>query len=330
MTAGKPVAPERLPLTICSVSFNSRPWLELNRDLARHLNPGLEFSWVVAENSPSHSQLRLASNDPGFVVIAGAEFEQRAYASGSYHHGRGMNFTLRHVTTRYALFSDPDFFVIRPGWMNALMEHMRLHRLAVLGVPWHPRWAYKHRYFPCVHCMLVDLEQVPVAWLDFQPDYERVPPHARQPEPTDRLPRTRRFWRPKLPDPFRFRKRRHIGQSRDVSWRIAQRVGAQPGTRVECLQPVFRPERQGLSQAVERFLPDRWCLVPKRPGYFTERRFKDYGLPDLDARGWEEFLWQGEPFGFHVRSQPKVKERQSLKSHLAEVTEVLGRLSAGR
>ena len=92
---------------------------------------------------------------------------------------------------------------------------------------------------------------------------------------------------------------------------------------------MFHPPGERLPRYVDWLMPDRLSLTPKRKSYFTERRFQDYGLPDLDARGWEEFLWQGEPFGFHVRSQPKVKERQSLESHLAEVVEILGRLSAG-
>ena len=67
----------------------------------------------------------------------------------------------------------------------------------------------------------------------------------------------------------------------------------------------------GFQYRIERLLPDRWCLVPKRPGYFSESGFSEQGLADLDRRGWEEFLWRGEPFGFHVRSQPKLKGKES-------------------
>ena len=310
-------------LTICSVSYNSRPWLEINLDLAHRLNRHIDLIWLVAENSPVGSPLQVGSDSERFQVMPGAAFEQRPYASGSYHHGRAMNLILPHVATRFALFCDPDFFIIKMGWVQEVIGHMLLRGLGVFGVPWHPRWVYKNRYFPCVHCMFVDLHRVPVAWLDFRPDYETVPAHARHPVAADRSSHLRWLGQIKLPDPLKFRKRRHIGQSRDVSWRIAQRVAAEPSVRVECLQPVFRPSGRGLVHQVERLLPDRLCLVPKRPDYFTEQRFKDHGLPDLDSRGWEEFQWRGEPFGFHVRSQPKLKGKQSLATHLAEVAEIL-------
>ena len=316
------------PLTICSVSFHSRPWLELNRDLTLHLNPHTELSWVVAENSPADSLLRLQSGDSRFHVVPGAAFEQRIYASGSYHHGSGMNLTLPHVKTRHVLFCDPDFFIVKMAWVHEVLEHMALHGLGVFGVPWHPRWIYKNRYFPCVHCMFVDCERVPLDWLDFRPDYETVPGHARQPEAADRPTLLGRVRRLKTPDPLKLRKRRHIGRSRDVSWRIAQRVASEPQARFECIQPVFRPHRRGLQYLIERLLPDRWCLVPKRQGYFSEMGFKEQGLTDLDGRGWEEFLWRGEPFGFHVRAQPKLKGRELMATHLAGVGEVLRRLHA--
>ena len=63
---------------------------------------------------------------------------------------------------------------------------MARRQLGVFGAPWHPRWIYKHRYFPCVHCMFVDRERVPLDWLDFRPDYETIPGHARQPAAADR------------------------------------------------------------------------------------------------------------------------------------------------
>ena len=38
-------------------------------------------------------------------------------------------------------------------------------------------------------------------------------------------------------------------------------------------------------------------------------------LPDLDALGWEEFVWRGAPFAFHVRSHPKRAQPGLLDSH---------------
>jgi hypothetical protein len=311
-------------ITICSVSYNSKPWLEINWELASRLNPGADLTWLVAENSPPGSNLRVDTVDPHVKVLPGAAFERRVYASGSYHHGRAMNLLVHYIRSRFVLFCDPDFYIVKTGWVSEILKHMTAGGLAVFGAPWHPKWVYKQRYFPCVHCMFVDLERVRKKDLDFEPDYESVPAHARDPADSKQM----KSWA-KLPDPLKLRKRRYIGTSRDVSWRIGARLSGDPSLRMECLQPVFHPRGERLPRYVDWLMPDRLSITPKRKSYFTERRFQDYGLPDLDARGWEEFLWQGEPFGFHVRSQPKVKERQSLESHLAEVVDILGRLSAG-
>ena len=310
-------------LTICSVSYNSRPWLEMSRRLAVRLNPHNKLTWIVAENSPTGSPLACQPDDTCFHVIPGAAFESRSYASASYHHGRAMNLTLSHIKSRYVLFCDPDFFIVRKDWAQTVLAHMTTAQLGIFGAPWHPRWVYKYRYFPCVHCLYVDLDRVPLDWLDFTPDYEGVPGYARVPDPPKRAARSRVLAMFKWPDPLKLRKRRYIGCSHDVSWRIAQRVSTDPHVRVECLKPVFRPERGGLQSVVDRLLPDRLSLVPKRGGYFTELRFKDCGLPDLNAWGWEEFMWLGEPFGFHVRSQPKLKGNESVDAHLAQVIAVL-------
>ena len=194
------------------------------------------------------------------------------------------------MKTRYVLFCDPDFYIVKVGWASEVLGHMKAMGLAVFGAPWHPRWVYKNRYFPCVHCMFVDLEKVPLDRLDFEPDYEDVPGHARKPDEPDR------DRQPSWPDPAKLRKRRYVGTSRDVSSRIAVRLGQDPALRVECLQPVFCPPTHGLTRYVDRIVPDRLSLVPKKPGYFSRQGFKQHGLPDLEGRGWEEFLWREEPF----------------------------------
>jgi hypothetical protein len=171
--------------------------------------------------------------------------------------------------------------------------------------------------------MFVDLDRVSIDALDFEPDYHTVPGHARDPDLSDRS----RAW-PKLPDPLKFRKRRFVGTSRDVSSRIAARLGTDSELRVECLQPVFHPRGEYLARSADWLLPDRLALVPKRKGYFSQRGFRENGVADLDGRGWEEFLWHNEPFGFHVRLQPKLKSEGPPDRHLTEVKQVLQALLA--
>jgi hypothetical protein len=309
-------------LTICTVSFHSKSWLDLNWKLTSSRNPQAQLKWVIVENSPSDSDLKLASNDPGFTVIPGPEFEKKPYASGSYHHAAGMNKTINPVSTRYVLFIDPDFFIIRQNWINEVIAYMKVNYLAILGVPWHPQWVLKNRYFPCVHCMLVDLEQIPRTTLDFTPDYEQIPGYKDIKSLEENKKRAGK-WLAHIVDPLKFRKRRYIGTSRDVGWRIYKRYFGDPRFKIECLQPVFHPRQSETQKWLEMCLPDRFSFVPKKKGYFTEKGFRERGLADLDSLNWEEFIWKDEPFGFHVRSQPKVTSQESMDLHYAKLIEFL-------
>ena len=49
-------------------------------------------------------------------------------------------------------------------------------------------------------------------------------------------------------------------------------------------------------------LPDRFSYLPKRPEYYTRNGFRERGYVDATMYGWEEFIWKGAPFGFHIRS----------------------------
>lgn len=199
---------------------------------------------------------------------------------------------------------------------------MQTDGLAFLGVPWHPRWFLKNRYFPCVHCMFVDLEQVPLATLNFSPDYENIPAYKDNEEVQGIIGKSGRSLL-KILDPLKLRRRKHIGASRDVSWRIYARYFGNPQYKAECLQPVYRFERNNLQYRLEKLLPDRFSFIPKKEGYFTAKGFRERGLADLDGLGWEEFVWRDEPFGFHVRSQPKVTSKESMDFHHTQLLEFL-------
>lgn len=305
-------------LTLCTVSFESRRWLALNRELTRRSNPSARFDWVVAENTPADSAERLPADAAGFRVIEGPRFEAMEYGAASYHHGAGMNRTLGQIRTRFALFLDPDFFILRPHWMRDVLSHMRRGEIAFLGAPWHPSRLRKLRYFPCAHCMFVDLERVPPDALDFRPAFDALAEYAAEKGGRSTLVRL---------DPLELRRRRSVGTSRDTGWRIYDYWRRRSELRVECLQPVHRPRR--LRRWIERPLPDRLRLLPLRAGYFTPRGFRSRGLPDLEARGWEEFVWRDDPFGFHVRCHPKTSGGQSLERHYAWVEELIASLGAG-
>ncbi|MFC1453450.1 hypothetical protein ACFLSJ_08930 [Verrucomicrobiota bacterium] len=165
-------------LTLCTVSFGSKVFLDLNRRLADALNGERPWEWLVVENSPAGSPDALDGSDSRFTLLGGVEFERKQRAPASYHHGRALNHALEHVRTRFALVMDPDFYIVRPGWADTVPQHMEDRGLCFFGVPWHPKFYTKYRYFPCAHCMFVDLVRAPRESLDFRPSYEDEQPEA--------------------------------------------------------------------------------------------------------------------------------------------------------
>lgn len=300
-------------LTICSVSFHSQAFLALNVELVARLNPDSRWRWVIADNSGELARTN-ALNDARCVILKGdaGDPSKPSWCRGSYQHARALNQTIGQIKTRWALFLDPDFFIVRPGWVNEVLAHMTAKKLGFFGVPWHPKWVIKVRYFPCVHCLFVDMNKVPKADLDFMPqlNLERGPTK----EVKDRLV---------------------IGSSRDTGFLLYQRYGRGGKLRHEAATPVFRPRSEFLGPArallrrnrlAEKLLPDRLCYVPKRPNAFTEVGFRELGYVDTTAHHWEEFVWQGRPWGFHVRGfmqaeRDKDDELRALKQAIHSLTE---------
>lgn len=305
-------------LTICTVSFSSARWLELNLALTRKLNPRASFDWVVAENSTSSADDAIDFKHREFRVVKGAAPVTSRYAAASYHHAAGLKQALQEVRTRFLLVLDPDFYIIRPGWISEVLEYMRRNEVAILGAPWHPSRPSKFRYFPCAHCTFYDLEKVRLSTLDFAPDYESVPEWVDKKETDKSQPGQ------KLVSYLTFGKRRGIGKSRDTGWKIYAIYHGDPTIKVECLTPVFSP-RTG--KRIKDFIfPDSLSMVPKRPGYYTRRDFRDYGLKREAHPHWECFFWQGRPFGFHVRCHPLVKggdNKSALEQHLLQTQQFL-------
>jgi len=153
-------------VTVCTVSFHNAPHLRLNWMLADALNrDGSEIRWVVAENTPSGSKDRLTADDSRFKVIEGVGPEHVP----NFQHTIALHKCFEFVTTRFLLVLDPDFYLVRPQWVDAVTRHMLSHDLAFFGVPWHPRFSDKYRYFPAVHCFFVDLDRVGIDALEGDP-----------------------------------------------------------------------------------------------------------------------------------------------------------------
>jgi hypothetical protein len=319
-------------LTICSVSFHSRKFLELNRDLTTRLNPGFSGgNWNVVENTPDGSAERFDFDDHRFAVAPGVDAprlddlpeKRRERWRGSYHHGAALNQCVAGVRTRFVLVLDPDFFLVRENWIGEVTAHMAENDLTFFGVPWHPRWYRKYRYFPCVHCLFIDRSRVDLRGVDFLPDLAGNPARILSDVWAKHMrllaqKRTLEAWWEILKQPRRavaedWKQRKLIGTSRDTGFRLRETYARDGHHRYGVVEPVFRPEIDGFtpqpphvsglqtSRLVRLLVPDRFDYVPKRPDYFTGKSFRERGYVDVAYYGWEEFVWQDRPFGFHVR-----------------------------
>lgn len=283
-------------LSICTVSFDSAKWINLNTNLVRVLNPNKRYRWIVVENSSSDSLLRVIPGTDDVIVLDGAASEQRPYAAASYHHAAGLHLGIKAVTTRFLLVLDPDFYIIRYAWITEVLDYMIRESLSILGAPWHPSRYKKWRYFPCAHCTFYDLKRIEKELLDFQPDYDEFP---RMDKKHGRL--TKKLIR--LFDPLKLRERGFIGHSADTGYRIFKRFYRDEQYKVACFTPVFAPSV--FSKIYDAPFTDAFRLIPSESDYYSPHAFADYGLADFRSLGCEEFLWRDEPFGFHVRSFPK-------------------------
>ena len=225
----------------------------------------------------------------------------------NYHHTEGLHRALELVTSRYLLILDPDFYIVRENWWEEVRAYLGARRLAFFGSPWHPKFTDKYRYFPAVHCMFIDLAKVNLGDLDFHPWPGRAAAISARVNSPSWLTRT--WARVTLQHRWR--------EPVDTGTRVYLRYASDPTVRSECLVPVYRLP-QDLpggrpptlrSRLVERILPDSLCYVPKRRGYFTDRGFREAGAWASMPEDWEEFMWRGEPFGFHVRRNNKKTQR---------------------
>lgn len=305
-----------LDLTILSVyhSSQSARLLELNGEFTTRRNPVKNWVWLVADNTPEGSGISFGSRN--FVVVEGVRQPPETPhpdMKGSYQLAASLHKLLPQVKTRFVAIVDSDCFVVYPLWIEKVLEHMRSKDLAILGIPWHTRWWNKYRYFPAgIHACVIDLDKINREELDFFPQYDEKSLQE-------------------LVD-VKGKGRRGIGISRDMGYAIHRRFAGRTDIKYESLTPVFRPREEWgwnpslLKRILYFFIPDRWSYLPKRPGAYTEVSFKDKGYFDGRSHGWEEFMWRGVPFCFHLRKNSPVKTI-SAEEELSFVREALATFS---
>jgi hypothetical protein len=294
--SGFPAVPETFAaneLTICSVAYKSRQCLDLNHRLLRGVNPeGPVPTWLLFDNNDDARE-RIDGRDGRFTVVRP---DQRMGFMG-YEHALGLLALLAEVKTRFVLFLDPDCFVVRPHWVSGVMSHMIERELTFFGTPINPRRHNSYRYFPYCVCMFVDLARIPRRELALLPGVwdMRAALEYRLRGVLPSVPRVGALFRWLLTE-----------QWRTNGWQLRQRYAEHATIRNECVQPVWNIEEAIPSGSVRRLVhtmtPGSVSPIPKRPGYTSPIGFREMGAPDVDALGWEEFVWHNEPFAFHIGS----------------------------
>lgn len=302
----------QVPITVCTVSYHHASHLRLNIALAKTLNADADIRWMVGENTPTDSPLRLDAADlPNVEVVATEGLIPDRPVAQDFHTG-ALTALIERVTTRYMLILDPDFYIVASDWLHDVIDYMQAHQLALLGAPWHPRHIRKYRYFPAVHCTFVDrqaFQQRPYSVKNIH-HYRRglaLKAHYVAPGvPASKLqlkfrnlvmgrlfaPRWKRSW-----------------AIRDTGSALFARYWAGEAITNECLTPVFDPaeELDVLPRFMDTFLPEDLSYTPKHPNSYT--RTGGFIRPSEDTADWEQFLWRGKPFGFHMRGNSNREQR---------------------
>ncbi|MFA5998228.1 MAG: CDP-glycerol glycerophosphotransferase family protein [Candidatus Paceibacterota bacterium] len=322
-------------LTICTVSFGHKDLIEANIELTGKMNPGRDIRWIIVENTPDDKSGTFTLGERGNIkVIKGIQNDFKGVGSASYHHASGLNRVMGEVTTRYALVLDPDFFILRKNWAKDIMSHMERYKLAFFGVPYNPKRYMKYRGFPCIHCMFIDLDKVNKEEIDFNPSYKQSSPDVsnRAVMPKDGGVARNFFNTLKRHVRIALKRSSIIGSSRDTGYGLFERFHTAENIRSECATPVFKPHSSSIkpswigsvaNAAIERFLPENLCYLPKDHGYYSERGFKESGFEDVFGEGWDEFIWKGEPFGFHLQGANKDGTTKDHSGETRRLSEIL-------
>lgn len=294
-------------------SEKTKRFTEMNYEAAKKLNPGIEFRWVVGDNSPASLERKIDKNK--FEVIEGFPVLPSAVPKWSYpsfFHTLALNKIVRthlkNIESRFVLIIDADFLIVYPNWMKTITDYMLKNNLGFLGAPYHPRDYTKTRYFPSVVCMFIDTEKVDLNKADFRPQYESIlrvlgGDFCRDSFLDKVFIKVRKFLA------AHFGRRFKVRTSRDSGYYFYKTYYRQSRAGAECLTPVFKTR----PSFWEKFLPDFLSFIPKKKNYFSETGFKELGYFDVGGRGLEEYLWKGKPFGFHFRGtfkSPMTEEEQ--------------------
>lgn len=308
-------------ITICMVNYRSPEIVCANYNWIQSSEANLQ--WIFIDNSNDLPEWLASKENTTVFPSVERPTENDLPAGtvnkrlGSLHHALAINKAIHSVKTKFALVLDPDFLILKPSKIKTVTEHLIENNIAIAGVPWHPRWFYQHRYFPAPQCVFVNLDLLSPEEIDFKPNYN-VSPQRKTPfllRVLNKIPIAKKHANVLI--------RSGIANGNDTGSLLAERV-RKLNLKSEVFTPVFIPEEcfsrnddyisqtpnikyatSLISKSMESFLPDEWRFIPSKADSFQRTTMGENGLPDFLRAGWEEFFWQGSPWGIHQRSFPK-------------------------
>jgi hypothetical protein len=322
-------------LTICAVIYKNTSILKKNIEITSLLNENAHVQWLLIDNTlrlDTQKSFSEVVNDirkrNTFIFLKGEKYKKYPYASGSYHHGAAINKALKYVSSKYLLILDPDFIIIRKNWIKSVINFMRSCKLNFFGAPYFPERFTKYRYFPCISCIFIDLRKIPINKIDFRPEIiifknmlrQSISSLVKQIFFTDDkelvfsaiITKLKYNIFMKLPSKIKSLSFLHffVGQSRDTGYILYKNYYKNTHCHYGVLTPNWTNplfiktnliKDKFTKYLVKIFIPDSFCLYPKKHDYSTTRKFSSFGIPFPRYINREEYFWDGKPFAIHFK-----------------------------
>jgi len=283
-------------ISLVSVIYSKNSYLKFkkNYELVNKTNDTDRWIWYVGINNNLDIRgIDLISNN-NIKYFNGVDINYSIPPSirGSYNHGECLNKILYKINSKYLLIMDYDFYIIKNNWVNKVIRYMEESDIYVFGAPWHPKWITKYRDFPCVHFMILNLDEINKQLLDFCPDYDFQKLAIKNSFKT-KIPN---FIKNFLNNNY-FRKLSLVGTSKDTGFKVYELL---KGKKNELLTPVFNVldhNYNNIILTIDKLIPQNKNLSLNRKAY----EFQPFLISKKDK--WEQFFWKREPFGFHIRGE---------------------------
>ena len=298
-------------ITICTVCTDDEKLIQKNIEYISKLNDNIKINWIICLNKERDVKINLDNFKSNIEYIYG--LPKDLIGSIALHHSIGLNLTKKKIKTQYAVFIDPDFFVLRKNFFNDIIDYILENRLNFIGVPWHPKWYSKFRYFPCSHFLIVDTYKISLDNFDFRPidvfwdkKYSNLNHIKLKKNIFSRI--IHKFFSYNNFLYYNFFYRNLNCFDGDTSHRIYINLHKSKNkyeifsTCFDITEDWLIPISWKINNFIELFLPENLCFFPKdRSKIKFNSKFGNY----LSKYAYEGFYWKDNEIGFHVRGHPK-------------------------